>query len=184
MKSMLKSLLISAVLMMPGFALAAPEAPDNRPDAPESAPKGRTGKPEDRRAARAERIRKFQERLRSAFAERDKNGDAKLAIDEVKMKERRFGRIDRDGDGGISKGEFRRFRIQRIAARRIAKRDSDGDRELSRGESKLGEKGFAKADTDGNGRLSRAELTRFIAGSLKARPADRDRPGKPRHPRE
>lgn len=184
MKTMLKTMLLSAVLMLPCYAIAAPESPDARPGVPESSPKARTGKPGDRRAARTERIRKFQKRLRSAFAERDKNGDGKLAMDEVKKKERRFERIDRDGDGGISMGEFRRLRIQRMAARRIGKRDSDGDRELSPGESKLGEKGFAKADTDGNGKLSRAELTRLIANNLKARPADRERPRKAGRPRE
>lgn len=122
----------------------------------------------------------------SAFEKADVNGDGDLTIDELRAieganAERVMAEADKDGNGSLSKAEYRLYKVkctlQDAKAARSAKRgalrmfdqadiDGDGDltiEELRRVEGDNAEKVMREADVDNSGGLSREEYRRYKA---------------------
>merc|ERR1711920_350320 len=122
----------------------------------------------------------------TAFEKADVNGDGDLTIDELraiegKNAEKVMAEADKDGNGSLSKAEYRLYKVkcalQDAKTARSAKRqalrtydvadiDGDGDltlEELRQVEGDNAEKVMREADVDGSGGLSREEYRRYKA---------------------
>lgn len=93
------------------------------------------------------------------FGELDGNKDGRLTVDEfaagpAEMIERRFGRIDRDGSGGISADELEQAREAR---RDFAAKQARPDAEEGKGPPRMPH--FDELDTDADNSVSLAEFT-------------------------
>jgi Ca2+-binding EF-hand superfamily protein len=90
----------------------------------------------------------------------DQDGDGKISRSEWKRYEQAFDRMDADKDSFLTKDELR------LAARefrgrhrdKVREMDSDADGNISRNEWKGKEETFNRLDTNGDGLLSRDEL--------------------------
>lgn len=123
----------------------------------------------DGRISRAEfmtfqkqRVDRMSKRL---FRRADKRGVDHITLSTIRRERfrARLKRFDADGDGKVTRSEFRAVFMQRTTRRmtRLFKRfDKDGDGLISKAERKtMNERRFGRLDSDGNGRLTRAELT-------------------------
>ncbi|MEO1028966.1 MAG: EF-hand domain-containing protein [Pseudomonadota bacterium] len=111
------TLFAGAALLLPVTAITAALAQEAPPPKPERPGLERLDTDKDGRISREEATAENQSR----FAEADTNGDGGLSLDEMitlqeqrraerqaKMQERRFSRMDQDGDGLVSIEEFSR----------------------------------------------------------------------------
>lgn len=90
-------------------------------------------------------------RMLERLKEMDVNGDGQITAEEFRGPDRMFDRLDRNGDGTISKGE--------IEAR------MQGGRRPTEGSSRRGSRGLTPdaVDTDGDKKVSKAELAAWHA---------------------
>jgi Ca2+-binding EF-hand superfamily protein len=103
------------------------------------------------------------ERAAKRFAEMDKNHDGKLERAEVpKMPDEVFARLDKDGNGSISREEMALAHgsgSDKAARERLQRADKNHDGAISRDEAKAEvEARFASLDTNHDGVLSAEEL--------------------------
>jgi len=101
-------------------------------------------------------------RSETAMLDEDANGDGQTTLLEARAAALAlFEHFDRDGDGGVTRGEAdaaaSSWREQRRELR-FAALDRDRDGTLSRAEMALSPGRFVRADRNGDGRLTRAEV--------------------------
>jgi Ca2+-binding EF-hand superfamily protein len=86
----------------------------------------------------------------------DINNDGKISRDEWKGKPEAFAKIDKDGDGSLTREEF--GDAARRQAGRFNEMDADNDGKISRDEWKGAPKRFDRIDADGDGAVTKQEL--------------------------
>jgi Ca2+-binding EF-hand superfamily protein len=103
--------------------------------------------------------------IASRFGELDRNGDGKVTKDEFKGPEPLFARIDADGDGSISKEEAAKFQPAQGAgagggmlAQRILGMDKNNDGKVSRDEFTGIPANFDRWDANKDGFITRDEI--------------------------
>ncbi len=98
----------------------------------------------------------------------DRDGDGAISREEARsLGDARFGRWDRDGDGAVTEAEMIAAAQERVA-RRIgkvfARMDRNGDGRLERAELEAaGEARFERMDADGDGRVTVDEIREIRA---------------------
>lgn len=100
----------------------------------------------------------------------DRDGDGAISRDEARsLGDARFRRWDRDGDGAVTEAEMIAAAEERVARRVgkvFARMDRNGDGRLERAElDAAGEARFERMDADGDGRVTVEEIrARWQAG--------------------
>jgi len=109
----------------------------------------------------------------SRFGDMDKDGDGKLSKDEFRGPEPLFAQIDADGDGVITKDEAAKFQPGAGAgagmiARRVLGMDKDRDGKVSRDEFTGPPANFDRLDANKDGFITRNELPGAAAAGVGA----------------
>ncbi len=86
----------------------------------------------------------------------DINNDGRISRDEWKGNPAAFDRIDKDGDGSLTREELRE--AARRQAGRLDQMDANKDGQISRDEWKGNEERFKRLDANGDGALTKEEI--------------------------
>lgn len=108
----------------------------------------------------------FDDWTRSGFGRLDENGDGRITRDEWRYDIESFRRADRDDDGILTRTEFLNAaeNSQTRQVDQFSRLDVNGDRRITRDEWQGSRRNFDRADRNGDGVLTRAEMASTDTG--------------------